>query len=197
MRKVILGVDIDGTVGGYIECLRDYMAVKFNVPQEEIWEYFPEPSDYNFSNWKYVVSDFKNLHSQAVAEGLYEEMAVFNEASNKLWKLNDEDYHIRIMTSRFVKHGQNFEVVSSTGKWLDKHDIPYRDLMFVHEKTDVYVDVLIDDGPYNILGFQKMGRPVIIFDAPYNRDLEGPRVYNWEEAYSLIKEMYPNGMIEA
>lgn len=196
-RKVILGIDIDGTVGGYIDTLREYMAVKFEVPKDEMWDYFPEPIDYNFSNWQYVFSDFKNLHSEAVANGIYEEMPVFPQASEKLWKLNDEDYHLRVMTSRFVKHKQNKKVINSTGEWLDKHNIPYRDLMFVHEKTDVFVDLLIDDSPYNIIGFQKRGRPVIIFDAPYNQDLEGPRAHNWEQAYALIKEMYPNGMIEA
>lgn len=197
MRKVILGIDIDGTVGGYINCLREYMAAKFDIPEDQMWDFFPEPIDYNFTNWKHVDTDFKNLHSEAVSKGMYEDMKVFPQASQKLWQLNNEDYHLRVMTSRFVKHGQNFEVVNATGKWLDKHDIPYRDLMFVHEKTDVFVDVLIDDSPYNILGFQKRGRPVIIFDAPYNQDLEGPRAHNWEQAYALIKEMYPNGIVEA
>lgn len=195
-RKIVLGIDIDGTVGGYIESLRKYMGVKFNVPESELFEVFPEPSDYNFSNWKHVFADFKELHSEAVANGLYEEMDVFPHASEKLWQLNNEDFHLRVMTSRFVKHGQNFQVVNATGKWLDKHNIPYRDLMFVHEKTDVYVDVLIDDSPYNILGYQALGRNVIIFDAPYNRDLEGIRVTNWEEAYDAIKEMFPHGIVE-
>jgi len=197
MRKVILGVDIDGTVGDYIQILREYLADRFNIPAEQLDARLPAPKDYEFTDWgKDISSNFKQLHSEAVAEGLYEKMDAFPNARDKLWLLNSENYHIRIITSRFVMHGQNYQVVSSTGKWLDNHDIPYRDLMFVHEKTDVFVDVLIDDSPYNIESYQQSGRDVIIFDAPYNQHLDGIRVKNWTEAYNAVKKLYPDGMTD-
>lgn len=196
-RKVIIGVDIDNTTGNYTEALRTSMVKKFNVPEDKIMEYFPVPKDYDFSDWKYVNNDFKNLHSESVADGLYEHMEVYPDASDVLWKLNDEEYHLRVITSRYVKHKQNYKVTSSSAKWLDDKNIPYRDLMFVHEKTDVYVDVLIDDSPYNIEGFQAKGIPVIIYDTPYNRHIEGLRAHNWEEVYMLVKQIFPNGIIEA
>lgn len=197
MRKVIIGVDIDGTVGDYIQILREYLAKKFNIPAEDMEERLPEPTDYSFSTWgEEIEKNFKQLHSEAVTDGIYQEMESFPKASENLWKLNNEDYHLRIITSRFVKHGQNYEVVSSTSRWLDMHNIPYRDLMFVHEKTEVYVDVLIDDSPYNIEAYQRTGRNIIIFDAPYNRNFDGIRVHNWEQAYAEIKKLYPTGLTE-
>lgn len=197
MRKVIIGVDIDGTVGDYVDILRQYLTKKFNTPENKISSTFPEPTDYAFRNWgENVAQNFKQLHSEAVTDGIYQNMEPFPQASEHLWELNNEDYHLRVITSRFVKHGQNYEVVSSTSKWLDMHNMPYRDLMFVHEKTEVYVDVLIDDSPYNIEACQKTGRNIIIFDAPYNRHFEGTRVHNWEEAYNEIKKLYPTGFIE-
>lgn len=197
MRKVIIGVDIDGTVGDYVDILRQYLTKKFDTPENKISLTFPEPADYAFSNWgENVAQNFKQLHSEAVTDGIYQKMKPFPQASEHLWALNNEDYHLRVITSRFVKHGQNYEVVSSTSKWLDMHNMPYRDLMFVHEKTEVYVDVLIDDSPYNIEAYQRTGRNIIIFDASYNRHFEGTRVYNWEEAYNEIKKLYPTGLIE-
>lgn len=197
MRKVIIGVDIDGTIGDYVDILRQYLTKKFDTPENKIGSTFPEPADYAFSNWgENVAQNFKQLHSEAVTDGIYQNMEPFPQASKHLWALNNEDYHLRVITSRFVKHGQNYEVVSSTSKWLDMHNMPYRDLMFVHEKTEVYVDVLIDDSPYNIEAYQRTGRNIIIFDAPYNRHFEGTRVNNWEEAYNEIKKLYPTGFIE-
>lgn len=195
-RKVILGIDIDNTTGDYTGALRKSMVKKFNVPEDKIKEYFPDPIDYDFSTWKYVSGDFKNLHSESVADGLYEYMDAYPKASKLLWKLSDEEYHIRVITSRYVKHHQNYKVTQSSAKWLDDKNIPYRDLMFVHEKTDVYVDVLVDDSPYNILGFQKLGIPVIIYDTVYNRNIDGLRAYNWDDVYRLVKELYPESVIE-
>jgi 5'-nucleotidase len=195
-RKVILGIDIDGTTGYYVEALRKFCADKLGLTPEQIESELPDPIDYHFSNWPEVTDNFIEMHSEAVDMGLYEWMDAIPNASKTLWKLNDEDYHIHFITSRFVKHKKNRIVVVSTANWLDKHNMPYRDLSFKENKTHVYADIYIDDSPSNIKAFQSQGKHVIIFDAPYNKDLEGRRAYNWQEVYDHIHDIYPEGWIE-
>jgi 5'-nucleotidase len=195
-RKAILGIDIDGTTGYYVEALRKFCVQKLGIPEERAMIEFPVPIDYQFSNWKLLEGNFKNFHCDAVAEGLYEWMDAIPDASSTLWRLNDEDYHIHFITSRFVKHNMNQQVVVSTAIWLDKHKMPYRDLSFKEDKADVYADIYIDDSPSNIKAFQEKGRHVIIFDAPYNQGMAGLRAYNWQDVYNHIHNIYPEGWIE-
>ena len=108
---MIIGVDLDGVSGDYITALRKFVGEAVGVADEDLLDVFPEPVDYNFSNWPYVSEDFVKFHSEAVARGLYREMDVIDGASEFLWKLDADGHHLRVITSRFVKHGQNYKVV--------------------------------------------------------------------------------------
>jgi 5'(3')-deoxyribonucleotidase len=189
---MIIGVDLDGVTGKYVEVLRTFVSNQLGIPEADRMTMFPEPIDYNFTNWPHVSEDFVKYHSEAVAMGLYKDMDVMEGASETLWRLNGEGDHLRVITSRFVKHGQNYKVVANTAEWLDKNDIPYRDIMFVRDKVDVFADVYIDDSPSNILNFDAAGRTVIIFDAPYNQGMAGLRAYTWDDVYKFICELKLN-----
>ena len=186
---MIIGVDLDGVSGEYVGGLRKFVCDKLQIPEEQRLTIFPEPIDYNFSNWPQVSDDFVKFHSEAVALGLYRDMDVIEGASETLWKFNNEGHHLRVITSRFVKHGQNYKVVANTAEWLDQHDIPYRDIMFVHDKVDVYADVYIDDSPSNIERLRAAGRTVIAFNASYNQHIGGLRADNWNEVYEIISKL--------
>lgn len=186
---MIIGVDLDGVSGDYVGALRNYVGVSLDIPLEDRLTVFPEPIDYRFSNWPHVSEDFIRFHSEAVALGLYRDMEMIAGASENLWKLDADGHHLRVITSRFTVHGQNYKAVANTGEWLDKHDLPYRDIMFVHNKVDVFADIYIDDAPHNITNFQNAGRKVIIFEAPYNKGIEGIRAQTWEDVYEIISNM--------
>lgn len=189
MEKVILGIDLDGVCANYYDALRRFVASSYGVPEEEIENVYPEPSTYDMIEWPDFEYNFVKYHSEAVSNGIYSSMKAIPGASYTLWKLNEEGYHIRIITSRFVKHGQNAQVVSDTAFWLDQNDIPYRDIMFVKDKADVYADIYVDDSPENIHNLREAGRNVIVFDAAYNRTSEGPRANNWDDVYDLVKNL--------
>lgn len=189
MKKIVLGIDLDGVCANYYDALRRYVAEAYGVPESEIEEIYPEPKTYDMIEWPGFKHNFVKYHSEAVTEGIYSNMEPIPGASYTLWKLNEEGYHVRVITSRFVKHGQNAQVVSDTAFWLDQNDIPYRDIMFVKDKPDVYADIYVDDSPENIRNLQATGRKVIIFDAPYNQSSEGNRAKNWDEVYKLITEI--------
>lgn len=186
---MIIGLDLDGVSAEYYGGLRDVMAKNEGLTPEEALERYPEPVSYNMEGWPGFPDKFLSTHTQAVAKGLYTQLKAIEGVSETLWRLNEEGHHIRIITSRFVAHGQNGKVVAETARWLDKNKIPYRDLMFVRYKPDVYADVYIDDSPENIFAFQKREREVIIYDTLYNQGIEGRRAKNWGQVYSHITEL--------
>jgi len=190
---MIIGCDLDGVAARYVQGLRAEVGSAFGLTPEQILAELPDPLDYGFTNWKIIGDKFKEYHTNAVDAGLYAKLEAFEGASKVLWQLSDEGYYIRIITSRFVKHGQNAKVVADTAIWLDKNDIPYRGLDFEKNKTEVFADIYIDDAPMNIDAFHAKGKKVIVFDAPYNQDTEdfGLRAYNWDDVLRLIHENAP------
>lgn len=183
-EKTIIGIDIDGVLADYVYGLRTFVSEKLGVPRSQL----PEPTDYHFSNWgEDFTKNFRNYHAEAVNKGLYLALDSTAFASQVVSILNDEEYHIRIITSRFVKPGQHATVVKDTALWLDNNGIPYRDIMFTSRKTDVYADLYIDDAPSNIEEFQKAGKNALIFNTSYNQEVTGyPRVNNWLEVKDYI-----------
>jgi 5'(3')-deoxyribonucleotidase len=78
--------------------------------------------------------------------------------------------------------------VGDTVAWLDAVSIPYRDLCFLGTKPQVEADCYVDDAPHNVRALRAIGAQVIVFDRPYNRDLDGPRATNWPEVEQLVGE---------
>lgn len=185
----ILGIDLDQVTLRYVDGLREFIAEELGIDPNLAVDEMPAPSDYGFSNWKVLENKFVEMHTGAVDRGLYSALKSFEGASRTLWKLSDEGFHNRVITSRFVKHGQNSRVVSDTAASLDEHNIPYRDIMFIRNKPDVYADIYIDDAPKNIAAFKKAGRDFIIFDDSYNQGIAGPRAYTWDDVYRLVHEI--------
>lgn len=195
----ILGLDIDDTSGKYLKALKQYIIEEeqdkafAGMSLAEIDAQFPDMMSYDSFEWSVINGDrekFKAYHEKAVDRGIYTEIEPFAGLSDALWKLKrDHDFRIFVITSRFVINGQNTKVISDTGLWLDKHNVPYDDIMFTSSKVNVLADVYIDDGYHNILPLREAGRKVITFDRTYNREIPGPRAHNWNEAYKLISEM--------
>jgi 5'(3')-deoxyribonucleotidase len=189
MKKFIIGIDIDGCLGDYYDSLRTMVADKVGVPRSQVEDIYPNPKYYDMKDWPDFEQNFVKYHTEAVMDGLFLNMKPILGASEVLWRLNDEGHHLRVITSRFVKHGQNAKVISDTAYWLDKHDIPYRDIMFVRHKPDVYADVYIDDSPENLAALSTKGRQAIIFNAGYNQELIGRRAQTWEDVYNHVEEL--------
>lgn len=186
---MIIGVDLDEVCAEYYEGLRDFIALEDNLTPDVALSLYPNPDTYNMQSWKDFPDKFVEVHERAVNQGLYQKLKPIAGASEVLWKLNNEGHHLRVITSRFVLHGQHSKVLSHTAEWLDFNDIPYRDISFVARKGDIFADVYIDDSPTNIHVFNELKRKVIIFDRLYNKDIEGLRAHNWDDVYNIITMM--------
>lgn len=186
-RPIVLGVDLDEVVFGYLEGLRARASsLGFSLPRENprSWCFFE-------SGWFPSREDFVTFHQEAVAHGLYEDLKPLPGAQKTLWDLSSSGYQINIITSRFVVPGQHQEVVRQTAAALDAHHIPYNNLSFLADKVLQHADAYLDDGPRNISALTEAGRPVIAFSMPYNEGIPSfARVTSWSEAREILRNRF-------
>lgn len=183
-----LGLDLDGVCGDYVAEFRRHVARATGVDEATL----ADPASWSFvDSWPNAVRDldhYMELHSNAVKDGLFRGLQPMTGVQQALWTLSDNDVYIRIVTHRLLGKGMHQLAAADTIAWLDRHDLPYRDLCFMGEKAQVEADVYIDDAPHNILSLRASGAEAIVFDAPYNQHLEGPRAYSWDEACEMVLE---------
>ena len=179
----VFGVDLDGVCADYTLAFRDFCAERLDrdpatLPLERSWD---------FREWGFDAAQFEEMHKAAVTEGrIMADLEVIDGAAESLWRLSDAGVWIRIVTHRLYVNWGHSAAAGDTVEWLDRARIPYRDLCFVGAKRDVGADAYVDDGPHNIENLRAAGRTAIIFDQPYNRDLDGLRAKNWDEVEEII-----------
>jgi len=179
----VFGVDLDGVCADYTLAFRDFCAERLGrdpstLPLERSWD---------FREWGFDAAQFEEMHRAAVTEGrLLASLPIIEGASESLWRLSDAGVWIRIVTHRLYVNWAHSSAAGDTVDWLDRARIPYRDLCFVGAKRDVGADAYIDDGPHNIINLRAAGRTAIVFDQPYNRDLDGLRATNWDQVEDIV-----------
>jgi 5'(3')-deoxyribonucleotidase len=179
----ILGVDLDGVCGDHA------MAFKYVVASERSIEpaALPDQQTWNFTEWGLNRAEFEALHRRAVLKHrMFRTMPVITGCAESLWRLSDAGVSIRIITHRLYTNWGHSVAVSDTVEWLDKNSIPYRDLCFMGEKTDVAADAYIDDAPHNVIALRAVGASVLTFSQPYNREVEGSRAEGWADAEQWV-----------
>jgi len=187
MDEFILGVDLDGVCADYTRAFRQVVARRRGVEPETL----PLEVSWDFGEWGLGGHDeFVELHAEAVLKRrIFATMAPIDGAAETLWRLSDAGVWIRIITHRLIVKEGHAVAVSDTCTWLDAHDIPYRDILFLGNKPQVEADCYIDDAPHNVEALRARGNRVIVFDQPYNRHLGGLRAANWAEVESHVGRM--------
>lgn len=183
-RGFIFGVDLDGVCGDYTTAFRTVVAQEqgkdpASLPTERSWD---------FAEWGIDgPEEFDRLHRLAVLEHrMFRHMPAIEGAAECLWRLSDAGVWIRIITHRLYVNWGHAIAVADTVAWLDETGIPYRDICFLGAKPEVDADTYLDDGAHNVDALRAAGHHVIVFDAPYNRDLDGPRATTWPEVEALV-----------
>lgn len=186
-NRFVLGVDLDGVCGDYMEALRAAAADRLGVPLGDL----TKDVSWGCEEWGITsMEEFNALHRFAVMERrIMAKMDTIPGVAEALWRLSDAGVWIRIITHRLYVNWGHATVAADTVDWLDRSAIPYRDLCFVAAKSSVAADAYVDDSPSQIEGFRKAGRSAIVFDQPYNRHLPGPRARNWGEVEALVGDL--------
>ena len=179
----VLGVDLDGVCGDHTAAFRAVVAKDRGVDPATL----PTERQWDFVEWGLSAGEFDRLHRIGVLEHrMFRNMPVMPGAAEALWRLSDAGVWIRIITHRLGVNWGHQIAVSDTVAWLDDAGIPYRDICFLGAKPEVEADCYVDDGPHNVEALRADGNTVIVFDAPYNRHLDGPRALDWAEVEALV-----------
>ena len=184
MTAFVLGVDLDGVCADYTTAFARAVAEEKGCAVEDL----PTGRSWDFEEWGLdEVGGFDRLHRLAVLERrMFADMPMFEGCAAALWRLSDAGVWIRIITHRLVVHWGHQVAVTDTVSWLDTNGIPYRDLCFLGRKPEVEADLYIDDAPHNVLALRARGNDVVVFDAPYNAGVDGPRARSWGEIEEVV-----------
>jgi len=184
--ELVIGVDLDGVCADFYLRMRQIASEWLERPVEEL----PEEVSYGLDEWGISgEGQYESLHRFAVTQReLFRTMPMIPGARRYLRLPSDEGYRIRIITHRLFIHYFHASAVQQTVEWLDSHGIPYWDLCFMKEKSQVGADIYIEDSPENILQLRRSGLYTICFANSTNRHIPGPRASSWEEAYRLVRE---------
>jgi 5'(3')-deoxyribonucleotidase len=183
-RGFILGVDLDGVCGDYTAAFRAVVAADREVDPESL----PDARSWDFAEWGVATPDeFDRLHRVAVLEHrMFRHMPAMPDVADSLWRLSDAGIWIRIITHRLCVNWGHAVAVADTVAWLDDTGIPYRDICFLGAKPEVDADCYVDDAAHNVLALREAGNDVIVYDAPYNKGVDGPRARSWPEVEELV-----------
>ncbi|MDP8305493.1 MAG: 5'-nucleotidase [Candidatus Chlorobium antarcticum] len=184
-NETVIGVDLDGVCADFYGRMRDIASEWLERPLEEL----PLNVSYGLTEWGISgEGQYESLHRFAVTQReLFRTMPMIPGARKYLRRLSDEGYRIRIITHRLFIHFFHASAVQQTVEWLDSHGIPYWDLCFMKEKSQVGADIYIEDSPENILQLREAGLHTICFSNSTNRHIPGPKAATWEEAYTFVK----------
>ena len=179
----ILGVDLDGVCGDYTGALRAVVAGQRGIDPASL----PVERSWDFREWGLSPTEFERIHREAVLEHrIFRTMPAFPGAAEVLWRLSDAGVWIRIITHRLYVNWGHATAVADTVDWLDSVGIPYRDLCFLGAKPQVEADCYVEDAPHNVVALRSTGSHVIVFDQPYNRQVDGPRACDWAEVEEQV-----------
>ena len=186
MNEFVLGVDLDGVCADYTSAFRRIVAMERNVDADSL----TTEVSWDFAEWGLNRDSFLELHKTSVQDHrMFKNMPALDGVSDALWRLSDAGVWIRIVTHRLVTHWGHALIVSDTVDWLDAKSIPYRDICFLGRKPEIEADAYVEDAPHNVEALRARGKTVIVFDQPYNRDLDGLRASNWVEVEAIVSEL--------
>lgn len=106
-------------------------------------------------------------------------------AQETLQKLYDEGHNIYIVTASDYRTCEaKFDRILPLFPWLD-----WNHVIITNNKQMVKGDILIDDGPHNLVDGDYMK---LLFDRPHNRSFDARangviRVETWEEIYEAVQ----------
>jgi len=161
-NKVIIGIDIDGTINdffnGYNLLYKKYFPEK-KIPDADDW-YWYKKLDYNgidgrkwFNQHKAEVFEISQPYPGAV------------DAINNIYELiKSYGFTLNIVTNQPTPDSQ-----IAAQKWLQKYGFKYDNLIFSETSKDKwkYADIMVDDAD-KVIGVKPLSKVSIKIEQPYN-----------------------------
>lgn len=195
---MIIGVDADGV-------LTDMQEFNFKCGSKYFKKEIVNPAGYNVREIFNVGKFAEIMYGLQYFPKYCKEHPPREYAAETLNRLKAEGHILHEITARkFVTYKG---LVGKTSRrwftqWCEKNGFDFSSVTFCSEKTgpkDKYdacirlgVEVMVDDRPEIVMYLAKRGVPVIMMDAPYNKDVQHEnvvRVHNWKEVYEKVREI--------
>lgn len=180
-----INVDLDGVIDPFGDNLRWFIGEREGVPAEEV-----EVPAWGTKRGKFDAWWRKGVASGAIW-GTNRPTKPIEGAREFMWKLSDDEYFIRIVTLRLVQSWNHAKIITNTVQWLDRENIPYREISFIGpgtEKSDFHADFAIDDRPKHAEEYMEKGIKGYLLTQPWNADSDtlAPRTDDWEDFYYKV-----------
>lgn len=170
-----INLDVDGVLRNMvtpsIQVYKEFYDPKANPKYEDV-------VDYDLSCCMPLISDYYYLFTKH-GKYIFELAKPYVGAVDFVKELKRLKHKVAIVTNQ-VKGSEKY-----TLNWLYHNKIPFDSLHFVKDKGLVNGDLLIDDCIDNLISCSSY--PVACFDQPWNKEYEGLRFMNYDDALSWIK----------
>lgn len=182
--KLILGFDLDGVVVDSPQSVVRYVneRLDLNLTMNDFKTYCMEDALPDKYRW-IISSAFRDSE-------MWKSVKLINGAYEVIKKLYEEDYEIWFVTSSLPQNLR--KKINHLQRCLDflPKDYVWRHTINTQNKQLIRLDVLVDDGLFNLIGERTYWS--ICFDMPYNQTDDASiskfyRAYNWHDVYGYIK----------
>lgn len=191
-----IGIDIDDTITDTYDVMFNY-AQRYTINELKkdatpakvdcLNHYYVE----NLHKWDKEESDvFWNKYYLEMIEKV--KPKTFSVEYIKELSKNNEIY---LITARYDDETKIAERI--TKKWLEKYDVPYKELVFyavdkLKAAKENEIDIFIDDGFSNCKNLAEGGIKTFMMESAVNKNLDltnekFERVYSWPHLYQKIK----------
>lgn len=198
MERFVVGIDADGV-------LTDMS--KFNLEEgRKFFKKEPVNPDAYESSEMFGISKFqKNMFGLKVLDKYCRKTPLRDDAKEVITKMSEEGAELHEITARMfttIKGPFGGYYRRLFRNYLKDNELSFKSIQFCSETDsprDKYmaclklgVDVMIEDKPEVALYLAERGIKILLFDAPYNKGIEGEnliRVKSWQDCYTEYRKL--------
>lgn len=174
-----IGIDIDDTITDTYNYVIKKICKYYNLKKEQI----------DYMNYDQLQLNYPKIFNKEIYNEVINSVKIKFNVKQVLKKLNinNEIYFITARNNEECDFPYN-----TTVKYLLKNHIPFDNLEVGVIDKGTYclnnnIDLFIDDSIRNCNQVNNVGIETIIFDTPYNKNSNFPRIYNWNEIEKFLE----------
>jgi uncharacterized HAD superfamily protein len=190
VRRLTVGVDLDGVCYRFIDALRMWIHLDEGVPLSRLPVPLPDgcSASWPCEQWGLSTDDFRRAWAKGVEAGFLFKWGLPEEGCREgLGALRDDGHRVVVVTARAVPGVEDL-AEGLTRDWLRRHALHYDELLVNADKCCVRTDVFVEDNPGNYDALEGAGSRPYLFDQPWNRDgSDRRRVRDWPEFVGAVR----------
>ncbi len=187
MKKLDLLIDMDGVCAELVDPILAEHNLRFGTSYKE-----SDIKTYDGIT-KLNPGGMPFFQEMLVRPGLIRNLKPIDGACEALKKLSDAGHKIFIVSA--VPTGISFD---EKKEWLKEHlsFIPKENFVAVESKYQIRGNVLLDDAPHHIHDFAETKRLAVVFDKPWNQEVQSTRFIARISTWAHFAELVLEGIVE-